>query len=120
MRHSWDEAKPPAVKHPADIVARSRVSGRGTGVPLSVQTRSGCRETLTSVARDRLSQGKCLKVSQCQGEQFLGSSIRRSFRLTFRRVRLLIDFRHGVAALATSGGIIGSPVISLNRYDQEQ
>ena len=31
MRHSCDEAKPPAVKHPADIVARGRVSMRGDG-----------------------------------------------------------------------------------------
>jgi hypothetical protein len=49
MRHSWDEAKLPAVKHPADIAARGRVSGRGAGVLLSAQTRSGCRETLTDV-----------------------------------------------------------------------
>src|SRR4029077_18367944 len=63
MWHLWDEAKPPAVKHPADIVARGRVSGRGGGVPLSARTRSGCRETLTSVACDRLSQGQCLKVT---------------------------------------------------------
>jgi hypothetical protein len=33
---------------------------------------------------------------------------------------MLIDFRHGVAAFATSGGVIRSPVISFNRYDQEQ
>src|SRR5579862_6035660 len=62
MRHSWGEAKPPAVKHPTDIVARGRVSGREGDVPLSAQTRSGCRETLTSVAHDRLSPGQCLKV----------------------------------------------------------
>ena len=35
-------------------------------------------------------------------------------------LRMLIDFRHGVAAFATSGGVIRSPVISFNRYDQEQ
>src|SRR5215470_12288163 len=75
MLHSWDEAKPPAVKHPADIVAQGRASGQGGGVPSSARTRSGCRETLTSVARDPLSQGQCLKVSWCLGEQFLGSLI---------------------------------------------
>src|SRR5262249_28623744 len=57
MLHSWDEVKPPAVKHPADIVAQGRASGQGDGVPSSARTRSGCRETLTSVARDPLSQG---------------------------------------------------------------
>src|SRR5215472_14656811 len=57
MLHSWDEAKPPAVKHPADIVAQGRASGQVDGVPSSARTRSGCRETLTSVARDPLSQG---------------------------------------------------------------
>src|SRR4029077_1009377 len=62
MRHSWDEAKPPAVKHPADIVAQGYVSGRGADVPLSARTRSGCRETLISVAHDRLSSGEFPKV----------------------------------------------------------
>src|SRR5262244_1386860 len=57
MLHSWDEVKPPTVKHPADIVAQGRASGQGDGVPSSARTRSGCRETLTSVARDPLSQG---------------------------------------------------------------
>jgi hypothetical protein len=33
MRHSWDEAKPPAVKHPTDIVAQRRASEQGTGAP---------------------------------------------------------------------------------------
>src|SRR6202158_1012065 len=62
MRHSWDEAKPPAAKHPADIVAQGRASGRGAGVPSSARTRSGCRETLTSVARDPLSPPHFLEV----------------------------------------------------------
>src|SRR5262249_43398463 len=83
MLHWWDEAKPRAVKHPADIVAQGRASGQGGGVPSSARTRSGCRATLTSVARHPLSQGHVSKSRGVQQNSFYLFSCPCSSKLCF-------------------------------------
>src|SRR5580692_11122404 len=73
MLRSWDEATPPAVKHPADIVAQGHASGLGLGVPSSARTRSGCREH-DLLSPHRLQSITVLLVLNIQHSRIRGSA----------------------------------------------